>query len=100
MKIYIDNFATDLNHTNIILYIGDVNKTRLHDKLLSDRIKYMGRFPHVKQSGLMYVEDYELQDLMYDISHYLHEGYSIHPLHYDNDRFYIEAVDTFSRRKG
>lgn len=94
MKIYIENFVDDLNYQKIILWIGNVNKKNLYDRLVKDHVNHMYRFTSVVQDGYMYIENCDLQDLDLESVDYLEEGYSIYPLFEDKDGYYIE-IDSF-----
>lgn len=94
MKIYIENFVDDLNYQKIILWIGNVNKKNLYDRLVKDQVNHMYRFTSVVQDNYMYIENCDLQDLSFEILDYLEEGYSVYPLFADDKGYYIE-VDSF-----
>ena len=47
MKIYIDDFVEDLNYRGVILYVGNVNLTKLLSKLKEDNLNKTYRFESV-----------------------------------------------------
>lgn len=94
MKLYIKNFRYDLNYHKVILWIGNVDENRLYDRMDKDLVNHLYRFTTVSQNKYVYVENCDLQDLDFELSEYLEEGYSIYPLFEDNNEYYIE-VDSF-----
>lgn len=100
MKIYIDDFVEDLNYRGVILYVGNVNLTKLLSKLKEDNLNKTYRFESVLNSNkLLYVENCDLQDMsefrtLEDILEYLDDGQVIYPLRYESesDRYYVETM--------
>ena len=97
-RIYIDDFCEDLNYQGIILYIGNVPKTKLRKRLNDDYINKDYRFDYIinakdpSMKDFMYIENCDLQDLSYPVHEYVvDEGYSVHSLCYDQleNKFYI-----------
>ena len=103
MKIYINDFVEDLNYRKIILYIGNIDSDRLHEKLKKDNLGHLYRFDYCKENKLMFVENCDLQDVntseLYDYGDSLlyltEEGYSILPLYFDAGvgRYYVNIDD-------
>ena len=62
MKIYIDDFVEDLNYRRVILYIGNVDTSKLYSKMCEDRVNHMNRFDGVLYNKLMFVENEDSRD--------------------------------------
>lgn len=100
MKIYINDFVDDLNYRGVILYVGNVDSTKLLNKLKEDNLNKTYRFESVLESNkLFYVENCDLQDMsecrtLESILEYLEDGQTIHSLRCekDTDRYYIETM--------
>jgi hypothetical protein len=100
MKIYIDDFVEDLNYRGVILYVGNVDPTKLLSKLKEDNLNKTYRFESVlKSNKLLYVENCDLQDMsefrtLEDILEYLDDGQVIYPLRYESesDQYYVETM--------
>ncbi len=100
MKIYIDDFVEALNYRGVILYIGNVDSTKLLNKLKEDNLNKIYRFDSVVESNkLFYIENCDLQDMsecktLEDILEYLEDGQSIYSLLYEKDtnRYYVNTM--------
>ena len=97
IKIYIDDFCNDLNYKEVILYIGQVETSKLKQRLIDDCVNHMHRFDKIINDGVdsnfMYIENCDLQDLTYKVQHYIAEGYSILTLHEDRHGAYYVEID-------
>lgn len=101
-RAYIENFCDDLNYQKIILYIGNVNKKKLLDRLEKDYINHLNRFdyilnsdnPHIKD--FMFIENCDLQDVgcyVWGVLDYvIEEDYTVATLQQDGDDYYISDV--------
>lgn len=92
MRTVIRDFTEDLNYRHVILYIGNVNHSRLLDQLRKNKINKLYRFEKVSEDNLMYIKDCNLQDLAFDLMNYLELGYSVIPLCFDkySGVYYVE----------
>ena len=96
-RIYIDNFCEDLNYKNIILYIGEVNSSRLLEAFERDLINKCYRLDYAltdrvaSRRNFIYIENCDLQNLDYPLHEYMQEGYNVYILHEDAGKYYIET---------
>lgn len=99
MKIYINDFVEDLNYRGVILYVGNVDPTKLLNKLKEDNLNKTYRFGSVLESNkLFYVENCDLQDMsncrtLDSVLEYIDDGQVIYPLRYDKetDLYFVET---------
>lgn len=101
MRIYIDDFVEDLNYRRVILYIGNVDTSKLYSKMCEDRVNHMNRFDGVLYNKLMFVENCDLQDVDTDhwdefgngLLYLIEEGYIIYTLRYESEsgRYFVET---------
>ena len=95
-RIYIDDLCHDLNYTKAILYIGEVNKTRLRNALEASFVNKLWRFeyatsnPDPSRQNFIYIENCDLQDLSFPIWEYIADDYNVYVLHEDGDKYYVK----------
>ena len=95
-RIYIEDFCEDLNYQGVILYIGNVDRTRIHKALEKDKVNKLWRLDFAtsrtdpSMKDFIYVENCDLQNLDYPIYEYLEDGYDVHVLYEDPKGFYIQ----------
>lgn len=99
-RIYINDFCEDLNHRNVILYIGEINPDRLR-KALTDsvvnkiyRLDYALNHENPALRNYIYVSNCDLQDLDWPIHEYVEDGYNVYILHEEAGKYYI-TVDMY-----
>lgn len=100
LKIIIENFVEDLNYRKIVLYVGNVDSSKLYSKLKRDDIGHLNRFDSITFNNLMYIENCDLQDVdtIYgnefgnSLLYLIEEGYTVYSLQYDStiDRYFID----------
>lgn len=99
-KIYIENFADDLNYQPIILFIDpSVNMDDVLKKLEQDNINHLYNFDEVRRTGFFYIENMDLQiikigasknELPYKL---IEENYFLYSLGKDEIGFYMVNID-------
>lgn len=93
-RFYISDFREDLNYEKIILYVGNVNLSKLLKRLDKDCINKLYRFDYaIKGNNLLYIENCDLHDIDEDcekVSDYLEKGYAIFPLKEEPAGYYVE----------
>lgn len=95
-RIYIEDFCEDLNYQGVILYIGNVDRTRIHKALEKDKVNKLWRLDFAtsctdpSMKDFIYVENCDLQNLDYPIYEYFEDGYDVHVLYEDPKGFYIK----------
>lgn len=95
--IYINDFCENLNHRNIILYIGDVDSRRLRKALIDSvvnkvyRLDYALTYEDPSMKNYIYVSNCDLQELSYPIHEYIAEGYNVYILKEDAGRYYVDV---------
>jgi hypothetical protein len=93
---YIDDFCEDLNHRGVILYIGNVDPKRLLNALTNSmvnkvyRLEYALTMDDPSMRNYIYVSNCDLQDLSYPVYEYIEEGYDVHVLYEDGNRYYVK----------
>ena len=92
VKFRIDDFCEDLNYHNVILYIGNVDTTKLLDRLKKDDVNHLCRFDQVlNTNNLIYIENCDLQTIDFDIvNDYVDEGFIVAPLKVDSEGYYFD----------
>lgn len=97
-QIYINDFCEDLNYTGVILYIGNVDATKLREALEKSHINKMWRLPFALidqdpcKKNFIYIENCDLQNLDYPIHEYFEEGYDVYVLHEDaSGGYYVKS---------
>lgn len=94
MKKYINDFCEDLNYRKIILYVKNVSEIDLLIRLRKDMVNKAYRFNDVKENGLMYIENCDLQDVTEnELFEMLEECFSVFTLEQDEKGFYIKNTD-------
>ena len=95
-RIYIKDFCEDLNYQGVILYIGNVNHSKLLRTLEKDNVGHLYRLGFAASNNelsmrdFIYVENCDLQNLDYPVQEYFEEGYDVYVLHEDPYGFYIK----------
>lgn len=96
-RFYIDNFCEDLNYKNVILYIGEVDSSRLLKALKKDlvnktyRLEYALNDKNPARKNFIYIENCDLQNLDYPLHEYMEEDYNVYVLHEGAGKYYIET---------
>lgn len=98
-RIYIEDFCDDLNYHGVILYIGNVNRTRLQAALEESHINKMWRLIFAlsdedpSRKNFIYIENCDLQNLDYPVHEYFEEGYDVYILYEDEGagKFYVKT---------
>lgn len=86
-KRIITDFVEDLNFQNVIIWIGNIDKDKLYERLKRDKLNKLYRFDSVRVDNYMYVENCDLQNLVGKIDEYFNEGYIVYPLYWDGVNF-------------
>lgn len=96
-KFYINDFCEDLNHTNIILYIGNVDIEELRKMLDADDVNKLYRLDYATQDedpskkDFIYISNCDLQNLDFPVYEYVKdEGYVVCPLHQESNCYYLD----------
>ena len=95
-RIYIEDFCESLNYQGVILYIGNVNHSKLLRALEKDNVSHLYRLEFAASNNepsmqdFIYVENCDLQNLDYPVQEYFEEGYDVYVLHEDPYGFYIK----------
>lgn len=95
-RIYINDFCEDLNHTGVILYIGEVDSDRLRKALTDSMVNKVYRLDYAlaksdpAERNYIYVSNCDLQDLSYPLHEYVEEGYHVYILYEDAGKFYVK----------
>lgn len=83
-----------MNYRKIILYVKNVSEIDLLARLRKDMVSKTYRFNCVKENGLMYIENCDLQDVMEnELFEMLDECFSVFTLKQNEKGFYIENND-------
>ena len=96
-RIYINDFCEDLNYTGVILYIGNVDHTKLREALEKSyvnkiyRLDYSLKSDHPGKRNFIYVENCDLQNLDYPIDEYVDDNYDVYVLYEDAGKFYVKS---------
>lgn len=95
-RVYIKDFCEDLNYQGVILYIGNVNHSKLLGALKKNNVGHLYRLDFAASNNelsmrdFIYVENCDLQNLDYPVQEYFEEGYDVYVLHEDPYGFYIK----------
>lgn len=95
-RFYIKDFCEDLNYQGVILYIGNVDHTRLQKALEKDKVNKLWRLSFATTNNdpsmrdFIYVENCDLQNLDYPIQEYFEDEYDAYVLYEDTEGFYIK----------
>lgn len=96
-RIYINDFCEDLNHTGVILYIGNVDPDHLRKALKDSVVNKVYRLDHALSyedpafKNYIYVSNCDLQDLSYPVHEYIDEGYDVYNLYENAGKYYVES---------
>ena len=95
-RIYINDFCEDLNHTGVILYIGNIDDKGLLKALERDNVNKLYRLDYALKAedpaykDFIYVANCDLQNLDWPLHEYLEEGYHVYILHEDSGKYYVK----------
>lgn len=96
-RLYIENFCEDLNYTGVILYIGNVNFERLYAAMGRDYVNKLWRLTLAVETtdptkkNFIYIENCDMQELVWPVHEYMEEGYDVYILHEDETgNYYVK----------
>ena len=94
MKRYIENFVDDLNYQGVILYIKNVDKDKLLEKLENDYLNHLYYFEAIwNGNGLMLIENCDCIDIWdYQLINYIENNYDIVQLKEDENGYFFEVT--------